>query len=297
MSTSPPEPSRAPAPSTFISPPPPTVRNEITIISHSGLFYWWPVWAVGFLLTILTLVDNHRMAIVPAKSRYLENVEVTEAKAKEKTTRTRNVIELPEGASITPSELREEADNREQLKLHITNKQSYGVLFVTVLIVVILITNVPLRGMWSIMVIVVAVLIVIILALWGVWADIVRTLSYLDIRINMGGYFLIACILFAIWLVSVLLFDRQVYMVFTPGQLRVCTAIGGGEHVYDTTGLRLEKQRSDLFRHWVLGLGSGDLIVRTPTGDHFNQVNVLFIGRKVRLVEDMLQKKKVVESR
>ena len=64
------------------------------------------------------------------------------------------------------------------------------------------------------------------------------------------------------WLFTVLLFDRQIYMVFTPGQLKVRTEIGGGEKVYDAVGMTLEKQRSDLFRHWLLGMGSGDLIVR-----------------------------------
>ena len=58
-----------------------------------------------------------------------------------------------------------------------------------------------------------------------------------------------------IWLVTILVFDRQIYIVFTPGQMRVCTEIGGGEQLYDTTGLRLIKQRSDLFRHWILGPG------------------------------------------
>src|SRR6516165_7171225 len=28
--------------------------GEITIISHSNLFYWWPVWAVGFLMAGFT---------------------------------------------------------------------------------------------------------------------------------------------------------------------------------------------------------------------------------------------------
>ena len=39
--------------------------------------------------------------------------------------------------------------------------------------------------------------------------------------------------------------------------------VGGGEKSYDTAGMSIEKHRDDLFRHWVLGLGSGDLTVRT----------------------------------
>ena len=36
----------------------------------------------------------------------------------------------------------------------------------------------------------------------------------------------------------------------------VCV-IGSGEVAYDTVGMAVAKRRSDLFRHWILGLGSG----------------------------------------
>src|SRR6516165_5773916 len=39
--------------------------KEIVIISHSPIFYWWPVWFVGFLMAILTYFDGHLMAVVP----------------------------------------------------------------------------------------------------------------------------------------------------------------------------------------------------------------------------------------
>ena len=128
------------------------------------------------------------------------------------------------------------------------------------------------------------VLLVIIFALAGWWDTIFHYLSVLDIRINAGGYFFISSILCAIWLISVLLFDRQIYMIFTPGQLRVCLDIGGGETAYDTTGMVIQKQRNDLFRHIMLGLGSGDLIVRTSGANahEFHLPNVLFVGRKLQ---------------
>ena len=82
------------------------------------------------------------------------------------------------------------------------------------------------------------------------------------------------------------------YMVFTPGQFKVCTEIGGGEKVFDTIGMKLEKRRSDLFRHWILGLGSGDLIVKTTGAQahQFEMDNVLFVGRKVQQIEEMIRK-------
>ena len=108
------------------------------------------------------------------------------------------------------------------------------------------------------------VFLAIIFQLAGFWEHILHGLSLLDIRINAAGYFLISSLLFGLWLIVILVFDRQIHMTFTSGQLKVRTEIGDGEKVYDAVGMTLEKQRSDLFRHWFLGLGSGDLIVRTP---------------------------------
>ena len=96
-----------------------------------------------------------------------------------------------------------------------------------------------------------------------------------------------------------LLFDRQIYMVFSPGQMRVRQEIGESETAFDTTGMVIQKQRSDLFRHWILGLGSGDLIVRTAGANpqEFHMHNVLFIGRKVKEIENLLRERQVVTGR
>ena len=60
--------------------------------------------------------------------------------------------------------------------------------------------------------------------------------------------------------------------------------------------MTIQKQRSDLFRHWILGLGSGDLIVPTAGAQphQFDMPNVLFLGRKVREIEDMLRSRQMV---
>ena len=104
--------------------------------------------------------------------------------------------------------------------------------------------------------------------------------------------------LLVLWLVIFFLFDKQIYMVFTPGQLRVRLEIGEAETAYDTTGMTIQKQRSDLFRHWILGLGSGDLIVNTSgaKAHHFDMPNVLSLGRKVREIEEMLRSRQVVSG-
>jgi hypothetical protein len=274
-------------------------RNDIRIVSHSGLFYWWPVWAVGLILGVLTLFGDRHMAVVPARTALHHNVTGTitypdpaadegNGKTSTEPLKGQDVLVAPEGKKIT-----------QEPSLHVSQHKTYGVLFATVLLLVIAITNIPMRGLWSVIVIVVIVSLVIILALMGAWDPILTYLGYLDIRMTAGGYFLISGVLFVVWLVIFLFFDQQVYMVFSPGQFRVRLEIGEGETAYDTTGMTLQKQRSDLFRHWILGLGSGDLIVRTAGAQthQFDLHNVLFVGRRLREIEEMLRSRAVVAGR
>src|SRR5262245_19438983 len=54
-----------PAPATPAHEPKP-LPQQVTIISHSGLIYWWPVWLVGFILAALTAIEDSRLAVLPA---------------------------------------------------------------------------------------------------------------------------------------------------------------------------------------------------------------------------------------
>ncbi len=267
----------------------PAHANEIRIISHSTLFYWWPVWALGFLMALITAFSGERMVTVPAGTTIVDNVDLTNHGIE----KPRYVLALPVGAKIERKH-----DKFEDPKLHIASSKNPGVLFCVILLLVVTITNVPLRGLWSVIVITLILSISIILAILGKWDDILSTLSYLDIRITLGGYVLLSGVLFGLWLLVFFLFDKQIYMVFTPGQLRVRLEIGEAETAYDTTGMTIQKQRSDLFRHWILGLGSGDLIVRTAGAQshHFDMPNVLFLGRKVKEIEEMLRSRQVVSG-
>jgi hypothetical protein len=275
-------------------------NREIMIVSHSNLFYWWPVWAVGFLLGILSLIFGEKMATVPNGTQAVYNAEGSGQTADDKGIdfKKREILVLPPNTQLH----RLAGDNTklpEDPRLHMARTKGYGVLFATVLLLVIVITNVPLRGMWSVMVIVMLIMLSVIFALANLWGTILYHLGHLDVRINAGGYFYISIILFLLWLITFVFFDKQVYMIFTPGQLKVCTEIGGGEKMYPAVGMSMEKQRSDLFRHWILGLGSGDLVVKTfgAQAHHFDLPNVLFIGKKVHQIEDMLKKQAVIETR
>jgi hypothetical protein len=60
----------------------------------------------------------------------------------------------------------------------------------------------------------------------------------------------------------------------------------------------LHKRWDDLFRQWALGLGSGDLIVRTGGANPqtVELPNVLFVGSKFRAARQMLQEREVVHG-
>ena len=39
--------------------------REVRVVAHTMLFYWWPVWAVGFLMAGLTYWEGYQVAFVP----------------------------------------------------------------------------------------------------------------------------------------------------------------------------------------------------------------------------------------
>jgi hypothetical protein len=271
--------------------------NELTIVSHSNLFYWWPVWAIGFLFALMSAFSGYVMAIVPAGSEARKAVEVPQNAGE---ARKLDIIQVKPGKDdkSTHHLLADAEGNLEQPYLHVSGNKNLGIVFCFVVLLVIVITNVPLRGMWSLVVILTAIMLSIIFALADWWRYIFHWLYILDVRISMGGYLLMALALFTVWIIVFVFFDRQIYITFTPGQFKVRTEIGGGEQVYDTMGLTLERQRSDLFRHWIIGLGSGDLIVKTSGAQahHFDLPNVLFINRKVAQIEEIIKSRRVVKD-
>jgi hypothetical protein len=284
--------------------------NQVTIISHSNLFYWWPVWVVGFVMAIITYFEGYVMAVLPAKdvaaavdatvtvATHTKNASGKEA-SDEATHPDQVVVYAPQtGDPRHYGQPVNEKNEAEAPYLRVSPSKTLGVVFTFVLLMVIFITNVPLRGMWSVLVIVVAISLVIFFILLG-WIEVIlHALYLLDVRINMAGYVTISLFLLIIWLVSLLVFDKQRYITFTPGQFKVCDEVGGGEQVYSTDGMTLQKQRSDFFRHVILGLGSGDLIVRTAGAQahSIDLPNVLFIGAKVNQIEKLLKTKTVIES-
>src|SRR5260370_29528201 len=80
-----------------------------------------------------------------------------------------------------------ESSNKDRLEnphLHMSNNKNLGVLFVGALLLVIVTTNLPLRGLWSVIVIGLIVSLSIIFALLEWWEKYLTWFSFLVIRIN-----------------------------------------------------------------------------------------------------------------
>jgi hypothetical protein len=62
---------------------------------------------------------------------------------------------------------------------------------------------------------------------------------------------------------------------------------------YDTDNMVLQKTQDDLFRHWVIGLGSGDLLMQTMggQGQQSNVMNVLFVIGKISRIQRLIATK------
>lgn len=284
--------------------------DEIRIYSHSPLFYWWPVWVFGFIFSLITLIDNQRLVIVPGDS-----LAVREKVGENSLT---NIYGIPDKGDNL-SKLTEKASESEKqrvleknpdfkaahdrvagaevvsIKPHVSPRTWMGPTYLILLIVVIFVTNVPLRGLWSLVALIAIIVIVLLISLFRFWDTILTAFIGLHVFINLAGYLLLSVALCVGWLVSTFIFDRRSYMVFTPGQIRVCEEVGGRERTYDTTGMTIEKHRDDWFRHIFLGFGSGDLSVRTAGADRHEILmpNVAMIGFKIDPIQQLIRQRQV----
>lgn len=262
---------------------------EVVIISHSPLFYWWPVWAVGFAMAALTYWQGDQAAFVPrgtvaARGKQVEGFDGP-----------RDILVAPAGRPLPAAS---DSDEIQQPRMRMTVSNNPGVVWAMTLCLVVVLTHLKLRGLWSVIVITFLGFSTVLLAVLGLWDPILRFVRIIDIHINAFGYLSISLFLFAVWLLTLVVLDPLVYLVFTRGQLRVRMIVGEGEKVYDTRGMKVERHRDDLFRHWLLGFGTGDLTVFTAgtNSRQFDVPNVFGMHRKLKLINTMLQEQEVTKG-
>lgn len=226
-----------PTPAAAVPVPP----QEVVLYGHSPLFYWWPVWAVGYVLAGLTWWHGEPHAVGGGEIR------------------------------LHPSGV-------------------LGVVFFLTLFLVVVITNVSLRGVASLAVILAGVTLALLFLLLGWWQPVLGWFGDLNVYLNQGGYFWFSTLLFVVWAGTVFGVDRLTSWRVTPGQLTRRAVFGGTSRSYDATHMVVEKRPDDAFRHAVLGLGSGDLRLRTrgPDAEDISIPNVLFVRAKLAHAQRLL---------
>src|SRR5262245_351588 len=267
----------------------PALPQEITLRAHSNIFYMWPVWLVGFVFGLITGFSGQVVAVVPEGTEAKADIEIQNIGK-------RDVLIVDKEKAL----LRDKDGKLEQPKRHIAGNKNLGSWFLFITVLCIFFSTVTVRGWVAISIVSTIVFLVIIFNLTGVWDNITAGLGLIDVRINQGGYIFFSSMLFALWIIVVCLYDRQVYMKFTPRQVRVVEEVGDAEKVFDATGLNFQKLRTDPFRY-ILGFGcwphwgAGDLVVHTG-GAHPQTIefaNVLRLGLRIKDINRLLQTQEV----
>lgn len=258
--------------------------RQLKVVSHTDLIYWWPVWLIGFILAGLTYIEGTRLAILPPGTAVRE---VEPYKAYELTT--------DEPSPILAGAAANSAAGQEPFPVRVALRKSYGVVYVVTVLLVVFGSNVPLRGLASVVAILAIFVVTMLLAYLEWWRPILDYVGGLHVEISLAGYLLPSIVLFVLWLATFFLYDPLRYMVFTPGQFVLHKEIGDLRKVYDPTEVEVEKRRTDLFRHWVLGLGAGDLIIKVPSQSlQIELPNVLMVNQRVMQIADLLKTKPVL---
>lgn len=260
--------------------------QTIRVISHSGLFYWWPIWLIGFILAGLTNLENTRLVIVPSGTTVKE-------------IQSRKVYELTVPNQPTPSLLAgaDAPKGQEAFPILIAQNKNFGIVYVIVVLLVIFGSNVPFRGLASVIAILSLLVVTGIFAYLNWWVPILTFLGGLHVEISLAGYLITSVVLLVLWLATFFLYDPMRFMIFTPGQFVVHKEIGDQQEVFDPSQVEVEKRRTDLFRHWILGFGAGDLIVKVPSQAlQIELPNVLFVGQRVRQIANLMKTKPVLSQ-
>ena len=169
-----------------------------------------------------------------------------------------------------------------------------GISFIALLLFVVVFTNVRARGVYSFVLLLVgAGLVFLASRVPGVhyvmsWAGLLR------IHLNLAFYLAFSAALMVIWFFVIILVDRFSWWRFSPGQVigehRVGQATG---QAYNTEGMIIRRLPDDLFRHRLMGFGTGDFVVKPTHGESFEIHNVPGANKIQRTLERMVATRSV----
>src|SRR5262249_20963588 len=84
-------------------------------------------------------------------------------------------------------------------RFFVSPQKGVGTLYIIILLLVIVITNIHFRGLWSVVVMLVLIMTSILFAVAGWWESIFTRISLLGIHINLGGYLFLSTVLLILW--------------------------------------------------------------------------------------------------
>ncbi len=217
---------------------------QVIVYGHSWLFYWWPLWAAGYVMAVMTWLYPDPVVIGNKAEVFYPN---------------RNI----------------------------------GVIYTLLFLLMIVVTSTKVRGFRAALIIACLGFFAVLFAYLDWWDDILVFFGHQSIYMSLGFYLFSSTVLFAIWLVTVFFLDHMSFWRFRPGQITHEYLGGIVDKSYDTDNMVMVKQQDDLFRHWIIGLGSGDLHMQTMGGRglEMNVENVLFVGGKVTEIERLIASK------
>jgi hypothetical protein len=160
-----------------------------------------------------------------------------------------------------------------------------GLSFVLLFMLIVTLTHMKSRGVYSIVIALVGALLAIGVQWAYGWGQVFSGVTFLLIYMNLAFYLLVSTWLLVIWLASVFWVDRMSYWRFIPGQV-VEHHLWGVDNVYDTLGMTVKKLPDDLMLHKVLGLGTGDLVLST-TGATERQILIENVWRVRKQLPDI----------
>ncbi len=171
--------------------------------------------------------------------------------------------------------------------------QNLGVIYTLLFLLLIVITSARVRGMKAALIIAGLAFLSLLFVHLDWWNAILGWLGHQSICLSLGFYLFSSSLLFVAWVISVFVIDHMSFWRFRPGQVTHEFLGGIVDKSYDTDNMVLQKRQDDLFRHWVIGLGSGDLIMQTMGGQgrKSNVENVLFVIGKISRIQKLIATK------
>ena len=171
--------------------------------------------------------------------------------------------------------------------------QNLGVIYTLLFLLLIVVTSTKVRGMKAALIIAALAFLTLLFVHLDWWEAILGWLGHQSIYLSLGFYLFSSTVLCVVWLVSVFVIDHLSFWRFRPGQVTHEYLGGIVDKSYDTDNMILLKRQDDLFRHWVIGLGSGDLHMQTMGGRgvEMNVVNVLFVIGKMSKIQRLIATK------